>query len=182
MILEHMSDYAQSPYAGIGYFQSVEGKMGAGSVHDFMRLDTAPGVDHVGSGAPANVDMLSALVDWRENGKPPGPLTVVEQSLESTIAATRSLPLCEWPDWPHYNGGDAKNATSYSCIKGSPNALTEWFEPRPEGHRELVLSRLDRRRGGRGASVGARGEGEGRAVDFSVSSIRRPILAPPAAA
>ena len=100
--------------------------MGAESVHDFMRLYTAPGVDHVGSGAPANVDMLSALVDWRENGKPPGPLTVVEQSLEPTIAATRSLPLCEWPDWPHYNGGDAKNATSYSCIKGSQNALTEF--------------------------------------------------------
>ena len=124
IMLEHMSDYAQSPYAGINYFQSVEAKMGADSAHDFMRLYTAPGVDHVGSGAPANVDMLSALVDWAENGKPPGPLTVVEQSLEPTIATTRSLPLCEWPAWPHYNGGDAKSASSYSCDKGSQSAFT----------------------------------------------------------
>jgi hypothetical protein len=131
IMLEHMSDYAQSPFAGIGYFQSVEAKMGADSVHDFMRLYTAPGVDHVGSGAPANVDMLGVLVDWAENGKPPGPLTAVEQSLEPTIAATRSLPLCEWPDWPHYNGGDAKNATSYSCVKGSQNALTESVRTAP---------------------------------------------------
>ena len=98
--------------------------MGADSAHDFMRLYTAPGVDHVGSGAPANVDMLSALVDWVENGKPPGPLTVVEQSLEPTIATTRSLPLCEWPAWPHYNGGDAKSASSYSCDKGRQSAFT----------------------------------------------------------
>ena len=123
ILLEHMSDYAQSPYAGINYFQSVEAKMGADSAHDFMRLYTAPGVDHVGSGAPANVDMLSALVDWVENGKPPGALTVVEQSLEPTIATTRSLPLCEWPAWPHYNGGDAKSASSYSCDKGPQSAF-----------------------------------------------------------
>ena len=124
IMLEHMSDYAQSPYAGINYFQSVEAKMGADSAHGFMRLYTAPGVDHVGSGAPANVDILSALVDWAENGKPPGPLTVVEQSLEPTIAATRSLPLCEWPAWPHYNSGDAKDASSYTCVKGSQSAFT----------------------------------------------------------
>ena len=32
--------------------------MGEAAVAEFMRLYTAPGVDHVGSGAPANVDML----------------------------------------------------------------------------------------------------------------------------
>ena len=28
IMLEHMSDYAQSPYAGIGYFESVEARVG----------------------------------------------------------------------------------------------------------------------------------------------------------
>ncbi len=124
IMLEHMSDYAQSPYAGINYFQSVEAKMGGDSTHEFMRLYTAPGVDHVGSGAPANVDMLSALVDWAEHDRPPGPLTVVEQGLEPTIETTRSLPLCEWPGWPHFNGGDAKSGSSYACLKGSQSAFT----------------------------------------------------------
>jgi hypothetical protein len=124
ILLEHMADYAQSPYAGINYFQSVEGRMGVDSVHDFMRLYAAPGVDHVGGGAPSNVDMLGVLVDWVENGKPPGRLAVVEQSLEPKIETTRALPLCEWPAWPHYNGGDAKQASSYSCLTRSQSALT----------------------------------------------------------
>ena len=42
-----------------------------------------------------------------------------------------ALPLWEWPDWPHYNGGDAKNATSYSCVKGSQNAPTESVRTAP---------------------------------------------------
>ena len=37
IMLEHMSDYAQSPYAGIGYFQSVEARMGADATREFMR-------------------------------------------------------------------------------------------------------------------------------------------------
>ena len=79
IMLEHLSDYAQSPYAGIGYFQEVQKRFGEAATGEFMRLYTAPGVDHVGSGAPANVDMLAVLADWVENGRAPGDLTVVEQ-------------------------------------------------------------------------------------------------------
>jgi len=102
IMLEHMSDYAQSPYAGIGYFQQVQKRMGEAEVEGFMRLYTAPGVDHVGSGAPGNVDMLSVLVDWVENGQAPGDLTVVEQQAALPIQVDRALPLCRWPTWPHY--------------------------------------------------------------------------------
>jgi tannase/feruloyl esterase len=115
VMLEHLSDYAQSPYAGIGYFQEVQKRFGEAATADFMRLYTAPGVDHVGSGAPANVDMLSILVDWVENGRAPGDLTVVEQQAALPIAVDRSLPLCRWPAWPHYKAGDAKSAASFAC-------------------------------------------------------------------
>ena len=40
--------------------------------NEFLRLYTAPGVDHVGAGAPGNVDMLAALADWVERGHAPG--------------------------------------------------------------------------------------------------------------
>ena len=115
VMLEHMSDYAQSPYAGIGYFREVQKRMGEPAVAEFMRLYAAPGVDHVGSGAPANVDMLSVLVDWVENGRAPEDLTVVEQQAAPPIAVDRALPLCRWPSWPHYRDGDAKSATSFAC-------------------------------------------------------------------
>jgi hypothetical protein len=115
IMLEHMSDYAQSPYAGIGYFGEVQKHLGEAAVAEFMRLYTAPGVDHVGSGAPANVDMLSVLVDWVENGRAPGNLGVVEQQPKLPVTVDRSLPLCQWPAWPHYREGDPKNAASFVC-------------------------------------------------------------------
>jgi hypothetical protein len=117
IILEYMADYAQSPYAGIGYFESVEKKMGKSTVASFARLYTAPGVDHVGSGAPANVDMLDVLVDWVERGKAPGALQVVEQKVDPSFAITRALPLCQWPLWPKFVSGDPTKADSFVCTK-----------------------------------------------------------------
>jgi feruloyl esterase len=73
-------------------------------------------VDHVGSGAPANVDMLSVLVDWVEKGHAPGDLEVVEQKVEApAFAVVRALPLCRWPAWPHYKSGPVTAASSFSC-------------------------------------------------------------------
>lgn len=116
IMLEHMADYAQSPYAGIRYFESVERKLGKAETAEFARLYTAPGVDHVGSGAPANVDMLSALVDWVEKGTAPGDLEVTEQKVEAPSFATlRAMPLCRWPAWPHYKQGPMTAAASFTC-------------------------------------------------------------------
>jgi tannase/feruloyl esterase len=117
IILEHLSDYAQSPYAGIGYFRQVQQRMGEGDVADFARLYTAPGVDHVGSGGPSNVDMLSVLVDWVENGRAPGDLVVVQQQAALPIKTDRALPLCQWPGWPHYQSGDPTIAASFVCAR-----------------------------------------------------------------
>jgi len=115
VMMENMADYAQSPYAGIGYYESVVNKLGRSTVDGFMRLYTAPGVDHVGTGAPANVDMLAALADWVEHGKAPQGLTLVEQSAKPPFAVSRARPLCHWPLVPRYKGGDAASATSFTC-------------------------------------------------------------------
>jgi feruloyl esterase len=116
IMLEHMSDYAQSPYAGIRYFENVQRKLGKTETAEFARLYTAPGVDHVGSGAPANVDMLSVLVDWVEKGQAPGDLEVLEQKVEPPAFATvRALLLCQWPAWPHYKSGPAHASSSFVC-------------------------------------------------------------------
>jgi hypothetical protein len=39
---------------------------------------------------------LSVLVDWVENNRAPGDLTVVEQQPVLPIAVDRALPLCQW--------------------------------------------------------------------------------------
>jgi hypothetical protein len=117
IMLENMSDYAQSPYAGIGYFEQVRQRMGEANVAAFARLYTAPGVDHVGSGGPSYVDMLSVLVDWVENDRAPGDLTVIEQQPALPITVDRALPLCQWPAWPHYREGDPRGAASFVCAR-----------------------------------------------------------------
>ncbi len=117
IMLEHLSDYAQSPYAGMAYHEAVTQRLGRRTVDSFMRLYSAPGVDHVGSGAPANVDMLSALAGWVEQGKPPAGLQLVEQEVKAGFAVTRARPLCEWPLWPRYGRGDAAQASSFQCVR-----------------------------------------------------------------
>ena len=117
MMLEYMADYAQSPYAGIGYFESVVQKMGRDTADKFIKLFVAPGVDHVGSGAPGNVDALSALAGWVERGEAPARLTVADQTLGLPFVTTRELPLCEWPTWPKYVGGDPTKPLSFQCSR-----------------------------------------------------------------
>ena len=115
VMLENMGDYAQSPYAGIQYHEAVVRKLGAATTEQFLRLYTAPGVDHVGTGGPANVDMLAVLADWVERGRPPGALQLIEQSAKAPFATQRARPLCRWPLLPRYVGGDAASAASFEC-------------------------------------------------------------------
>ena len=115
IMLENLADYAQSPYAGTAYYESVLQRLGRDTVEGFMRLYTAPGVDHVGTGAPANVDMLGALVDWVERRQAPAQLTLVEQGAKSPFAVQRARPLCHWPMVPRYKSGDTASAASFVC-------------------------------------------------------------------
>jgi hypothetical protein len=117
IMLEHMADYAQSPYAGIRYYESVVTRMGKDNVDRFLRLYTAPGVDHVGSGAPANVDMLTALTNWVERGQAPSGLQLAEQEVKAPFNVVRARPLCEWPLWPRYRAGDTTQAASFECTR-----------------------------------------------------------------
>lgn len=117
IMLEHLADYAQSPFAGIRYYENVVRTLGKTKAGETIRLFTAPGVDHVGTGAPALVDMLSALDQWVEQGKAPADLTVAEQELTAGFPVKRTMPLCEWPLWPKHKGGDMSKADTYACVR-----------------------------------------------------------------
>lgn len=117
ILLENLADYAQSPYAGIGYHQSVVQRMGADNVRRFFRLYTAPGIDHVGTGGPGNADLFPALVGWVEQGREPAGLRLVQQEAKPPFSVVRERPLCEWPAWPRYQGGDPNAAASFQCVR-----------------------------------------------------------------
>lgn len=116
IVVEHLSDYAQSPFAGIAYVRSVASRLGQARTDRFVRLYTAPGVDHVGSGAPANVDLLEPLVQWVERASEPGPMTLVRQEDRPPFAVLDSRPLCRWPRLVTYRAGPTAQASSFECV------------------------------------------------------------------
>lgn len=88
---------------------------------DYARLFTVPGQNHCSGGpSTSQFDMLSALVNWVENGKAPDQI-VAKASAGSPLAATvDSRPLCAYPQYAQYNGsGDPKVASSFSCVTPS---------------------------------------------------------------
>jgi feruloyl esterase len=115
IVYENMADYAQSPYAGIDYFKSVLARMGQANVDSFMRLYAVPGADHMGVGAPSSIDMLDVLADWVEKGKAPGDLVQQLQEAKPPFAVLSARPMCRYPTYPHYRGGDATKAESFAC-------------------------------------------------------------------
>lgn len=115
IVYENMSDYAQSPYAGIDYYKSVVGRMGQAGADGFMRFYITPGADHMGVGAPSSVDMLEVLTDWVERGKTPGDLVQQLHEAKPPFAVVSARPMCRYPAYPHYRGGELTKAESFMC-------------------------------------------------------------------
>jgi feruloyl esterase len=118
------NDTLASPGAQLDYYQAVLDRMGRAEVDRFARLFVMPQTGHGLSGnnygvdgegrtipsqpIPNRYDQLGLLFDWVENGVAPGMSVTV-------TAGERSLPLCSYPAYPRYRGGDAASAASYEC-------------------------------------------------------------------
>jgi hypothetical protein len=127
ILKEHMADYAQSPFAGIGYYETVVTGMGQRAVDQFVRLYVTPGVGHGGSGVtgttgeriPQYVDLLGVLDNWVDRKNPPAN-NLVQTSVTAAppFTVTASRPMCRYPTYPRYRGsGDPKLASSFTCAK-----------------------------------------------------------------
>jgi len=117
IVFENMADYAQSPYAGIEYVQAVKDTLGDEQTEQFLRLYVNPGTDHMGGGAPAAVNFLDALTSWVEHDNAPGNLVAAQQDNKAPFSITAERPLCQYPEYPHYVGGDEAKAESFECRK-----------------------------------------------------------------
>lgn len=90
--------------------------MGVEDTSSGSRFFVVPGTDHLGGTLMTNVDWSKALIDWVEKGKAPSQLT-----FRSTTASgsNKTIPVCQYPMYPRYVGGDVKTSSSYSCT--NPN-------------------------------------------------------------
>jgi feruloyl esterase len=107
------ADAGLSPLATIKYYEEV--KTRDPKADDFMRMFMMPGVLHCAGGAgPDNVDWVTAMVDWVENGKAPD--RVIARKMGPNAVVTRTRPLCPYPQRAEYKGsGSTDEADSFVC-------------------------------------------------------------------
>jgi feruloyl esterase len=108
------SDPWFSPLDTLQYYEKMAKDSGG---MDFVRANASrffavPGMGHCRSGnALDRFDMLTAVVDWVENGKAPDDVVATGAALPG-----RSRPLCAWPQHAHYRGqGDQNDAANFEC-------------------------------------------------------------------
>jgi feruloyl esterase len=129
IIRSNGGDLALSPMAAIDYFNAVTAKLGQASVDQSARLFISPASTHSGpaasvtdgSAVPTMVDLLDPLDGWVTNGTPPSDAlvqTVKEAAPPFKLQASR--PMCRYPNYPHYTGGDRLRAESYRCMPSVP--------------------------------------------------------------
>lgn len=88
----------------------------------FSRVFPVPGMTHC-SGGPATdqFDMVSALVDWVEQGRAPERITATARPAAlnpglGDVPAGRTRPLCAYPKVARYNGqGSLDDEASFTC-------------------------------------------------------------------
>ena len=129
IIRENAGDWAQSPMAGIQYYQSVVGKLTQPVVDEFVRLYVSPASNHNGTAAslttgaeiPTNHDLLTTLDSWVTGGRAPADALVQgRNSPTAPFGTLATRPMCRYPNYPAYVSGDTTKAESYRCVASSP--------------------------------------------------------------
>ena len=87
-----------------------------------VRLFAVPGMTHCRDGVTLDkFDALTALVDWVENGKAPERIIATanpaNQQIPAAWSPNRARPLCPWPKYARYKGGDPESADSFECAE-----------------------------------------------------------------
>ncbi len=95
--------------ASVLLYQRIVKSMGKEKAEEFLRLYLIPGFGHGGGTFDAAFDALGTLDAWADKGIKPGHLDVDDQH------STRSRPMCSYPAWPKYVGGNPDLAASFTC-------------------------------------------------------------------
>lgn len=115
ILLHGAADELVSPYSTNDYYSRVRDLLGPRLTGSFLRYYVVPGSNHANFGTPAfaaSWDSLSALDHWVHSGQPP-----IRPIVADANHGNRTRPLCEYPAWPRYRGGDPNSAASFVCTR-----------------------------------------------------------------
>jgi len=125
------SDAAIPPENAVNYYNSVNARLGQGSVESFVRLYMVPGLQHCGGGPGANSffgeggrglgdpehDIYAALEQWVEKNVAPQTIVATKYVDDNPAhGVTMTRPLCAYPEVAKYKGsGDSNDAGNFAC-------------------------------------------------------------------
>jgi hypothetical protein len=129
IVRENTGDLAQSPLAGIDYFAAVSRTVGASVMEKSARLYVSPASTHTGHAASTldgtaiatMVDLLDPLDHWVTRGQAPADAMVqTVKTAASPFTLLASRPMCRYPNYPRFQSGDPRSASSYACTPSQP--------------------------------------------------------------
>jgi hypothetical protein len=139
-----LSDSSWPVLMTIKYYEEMALQFGGlGPAQQFSRFYPVPNMGHCLSGpATDQFDLLTPLVNWVENGIPPGPINATGVNFTPATyqvsfvqgPATRTRPLCPYPQQARFTGSvsviggvpvatnqaDLADPTKYQCIAAEP--------------------------------------------------------------
>jgi Tannase and feruloyl esterase len=108
------SDPVFSPFDTLAYYERMaKNNGGLDQVENWSRFFFVPGMNHCAGGPAAldHFDMLSAVVNWVENGVAPDSVIATGKAFPG-----RRRPLCPYPKFAYYKGqGDPDDASNFQC-------------------------------------------------------------------
>jgi feruloyl esterase len=114
LLVHGLVDVLVSTRATEQYYQRLQSQMGVDQVSTFVRYYEIPGMGHAASSVfNATWDSLTALEQWAEDGVAP----VGQVTTDTAGVPGRTRPLCDYPEWPEYKGGDVNSAASFQCVQ-----------------------------------------------------------------
>lgn len=94
------------------FYHMLQERFDPATLDSFVRFYLVPGYGHGRGVFDAGFDALGVLDSWVETGTAPGQLKVLDNH---GGANGRTRPLCAYPTWPNYLGGDVSKASSFNC-------------------------------------------------------------------
>ena len=112
MLVHGVADSTIPTDASVLLYRRIVEAMGKGRADEFLRLYLIPGLGHGHGVFDAGFDTVGVLDAWADEGVAPKNLIVSDDNK----GAKRARPMCAWPEWPRYRGGDVAVASSFVCV------------------------------------------------------------------
>lgn len=117
------SDEVVSTDSSVDYYQQLVARYGQAKVDAFVRFYIVNGNGHGDTGPFIQVyDSLQIMSNWVDRNIDPADNIVMgnaqaKSPLDTSPGGKAQRPMCRYPSWPKYVGGDTNLAASFACVR-----------------------------------------------------------------